>query len=290
MAEDKHPSPNLPNLVNRKIPPEPWEEGRTIPWDDPEFSERMLQEHLTQEHDHASRRLNIIDQHVAWIDNELLRRNPSKILDLGCGPGLYIQRLAASGHRCTGIDFSPASIRYAHQQAEAAGLHIEYILADLRDVEFDSGYDLVMMIFGEFNVFPIDEGIDVLNRASHALKRGGVLLLEVSTFEGVREIGSQLTSWYTASSGLFSPDPHIVLYETFWNEEHRVSTERYFIIDLETAELTSMTIHQQAYHEDELVKMLEGCGYEQVTFIRSVPFLTNPSQSLVFLTSRKPQV
>ena len=38
--------------------------GRRLPWDDPEFSERMLREHLSQDHDMASRRQNLIDLHV----------------------------------------------------------------------------------------------------------------------------------------------------------------------------------------------------------------------------------
>lgn len=32
--------------------------------------------------------------------------NPTRILDLGCGPGLYTSRLARLGHCCVGIDFS----------------------------------------------------------------------------------------------------------------------------------------------------------------------------------------
>ena len=47
---------NLSELVARfGLAPEPWVEGRTIPWDDPGFSQRMLREHLSQQHDGASR-------------------------------------------------------------------------------------------------------------------------------------------------------------------------------------------------------------------------------------------
>ena len=45
---------DLNDLVNRQIPPEPWEEGEKTPWHEPEFSQRMLREHLSQEHDAAS--------------------------------------------------------------------------------------------------------------------------------------------------------------------------------------------------------------------------------------------
>ena len=58
---------NLNDIVGRPLPAEPWVEGDNIPWDDPAFSKRMLAEHLTQEHDHASRRSETIDRQVRWI-------------------------------------------------------------------------------------------------------------------------------------------------------------------------------------------------------------------------------
>lgn len=44
------------DIVDRAQAPAPWSEGDNIPWDEPEFSERMLAEHLSQEHDLALRR------------------------------------------------------------------------------------------------------------------------------------------------------------------------------------------------------------------------------------------
>lgn len=61
------------------------EEERKIPWDEPAFSQRMLENHLSQEHDWASRRLAVIEQQVAWLAGQLPAG--ARILDLGCGPG-----------------------------------------------------------------------------------------------------------------------------------------------------------------------------------------------------------
>jgi hypothetical protein len=59
---------NLLDVVKRIPVPKPYSEGEKIPWDDPEFSARMLKYHLSQDHDAASRRFNIIDQHVKFMD------------------------------------------------------------------------------------------------------------------------------------------------------------------------------------------------------------------------------
>ena len=57
----------ISDLIARSPIPIPWEEGDNIPWHDPAFSERMLEEHLTQDHDAASRRVEVIEEQAHWI-------------------------------------------------------------------------------------------------------------------------------------------------------------------------------------------------------------------------------
>ena len=232
----------LLDIVGRRGVPKPWVEGDKIPWDDPAFSRRMLAEHLSQEHDLASRRSEIIDGHVGWIHDQVLEGDPTRILDLGCGPGLYSSRLAGLGHRCVGIDFSPASIAYAREQAEGAGLDCTYIQQDIRTADYGLGqgrsYGLVMLIFGEFNVFRPGEARYILEKAHRALEPGGYLLLEPHTFEVVQKIGEQPTVWYSANSGLFSDEPHLCLQENSWDAAADVAIQRYFFIDAVTGEVT----------------------------------------------------
>ena len=93
----------LVSIIGRQLPPTPWVEGDNIPWQDPAFSERMLVEHLSQEHHLASRRTLSIEAHVRFIERQLPGLDHTHILDLGCGPGLYLHRLARRGHRDVGI-------------------------------------------------------------------------------------------------------------------------------------------------------------------------------------------
>ena len=262
---------HLLDMIGRTKIPEPGSEGEKIPWDEPGFSERMLKEHLSQDHDAASRRFEKIDAHVDWIHRDLLGERLARVLDLGCGPGLYASRLARLGHTCKGIDFSPASIAYARAEAEREGLDCTYVHQDIRIAEYGAGFDLVMFIFGELNAFRPEEAETILRKACDALVDGGVLLLEVSGFESLEAWGKSGASWYTTPSGLFSARPHLYLEENFWNEEQSVAVRRFYIVDAESGEVTPYAMGTQAYTNEEYRGLLKGCGFEDIVFHPSLP-------------------
>ena len=159
----------LVSIIGRQLPPTPWVEGDNIPWQDPAFSERMLVEHLSQEHDLASRRTLSIEAHVHFIERQLPGLDHAHILDLGCGPGLYLHRLARRGHCGHGIDFSPAAINHARSVAAREELDCHFEQADLRHADFGEGFDLVLLLYGQINVFTRQHARDILQRAHAAL-------------------------------------------------------------------------------------------------------------------------
>lgn len=278
----------LIDIIHRQPNPQPWFEGEKIPWNDPTFSKRMLNEHLSQAHDAASRRSETIDAQVDWIHQFVLKGRPSRILDLGCGPGLYTARLAGLGHTCTGIDFSPASIAFAKEQAIARNLHCQYSEADIRSAEYGSGYNLVMSIFGEFNVFRPEDARVILQKSFAALKAGGYLLLEPHTFEKVRELGNQSRSWHAAESGLFGDEPYLYLQENIWAEEARVAIQRYYILDVNSAEVTFHSSSMQAYTDQEYRSLLVDCGFVEATILGSISGSGNSFAGLLGILARKP--
>ena len=254
----------LLDIVNRETNPTPWSEGDNIPWSEPDFSERMLAEHLSQEHDLASRKSATIDEHVDWIFSTVLDGRPARVLDLGCGPGLYAHRLSSLGCEYVGLDFSPASIRHAREVAEAQGLRCRFVHADVRDEDFGNGFDLVMMIFGQLNVFPRDRAMEILSKAHAALEPGGRLLLEMQVAEKIQEGGEAGPSWYSATSGLFSDTPHLVLQENSWDAEAAASTNRFMVIDAESGAVNSYALSNEAYTEQELDDALRSVGFGEV--------------------------
>jgi SAM-dependent methyltransferase len=279
---------NLFDLIQRDPKPQPWSEGETIPWNDPDFSVRMLREHLSQAHDAASRRFRIIDQQVDWIDRALLGGVPSAVLDLGCGPGFYTALLARRGHRCTGIDFSPASIDYARTYAENERLNCIYTLDDIRAADYGAGNRLVMLVYGEFNIFRPADAEAILRKAHAALDDGGTLLLEPFRYAAARELGSKPPEWWTSDGGLFSDKPHLILRENLWDGVGHVAINRYFIVDGATSEVTRHSISTQAYTDDAYRALLERCGFRDVTFTLAAEVSpAQPDSDFVFVSAKR---
>ncbi len=277
---------NLIDLVNRKARPTPWEEGDNIPWNEPAFSRRMLKEHLSQEHDAASRRFEIIDRQVEWIHTSLLSSKPSRVLDLGCGPGLYSSRLAKLDHTCFGIDFSPASIEFATAAAKEEHLRCQFICQDIRLADYPADIDLVMLIYGEFNVFRKADATAILAKAYKALKPGGYLLLEPHTFRIVKHLGMQPASWYSSHTGLFHDGPHLVLKEYFWDATSQAATIRYYVLKPSGELLVRYAQSLQAYHSREYRMMITRHGFSQIRFLPGLsPF--DPQNGLIAMVAQK---
>ncbi|MBW7984885.1 class I SAM-dependent methyltransferase [Enterobacillus tribolii] len=252
----------LSDLIKRAIPATPWQSGEKIPWNDESFSVRMLENHLSQEHDWASRRFRVIEQQIHQITARL-GSDRRRVLDLGCGPGFYLQRLAAKGYRCTGVDFSPASIRYAKEQAAKDGFNIDYVLSDIRTYHSTERFDFIMLTFGEFNVFSRDDIERLLPQVASMLNPGGMLLTEVHTWDEVCRQGMQESSWQTLESGLFSAAPHLLLQENFWDGEQQIATSSYWVIE-EGDKVSRYDSSMQAYTQDGYRKLFASCGFAPV--------------------------
>ena len=283
--EDMSLQDYLNTIIDQAVDEETlWDRAYKIPWDDPGFSRRMLAEHLSQEHDLASRKREIIRTQVRWIHENICNNTPAKLLDIGCGPGLYIEQFAALDYDCCGIDFSPASIEYAKNQL---GDKAKLIEGDIRSAEFGGGYDLALMVFGEFNVFSPDECRLILKKTFKALSPGGKLLLEAHTFEAVERIGRTPNSWYKSGPGLmglFSDDPHICLTENHWLEKQQTALQQFHILDAADRTTTSYRSTTKAWTNDQYRDLLKEAGFANVTIHSDWPV---HSQDLQLLEARK---
>lgn len=65
----------------------------------------------------------------------------SRLLDVGCGAGLYVRQMAALGWQCTGVDISATAIENARRLSPGA----EFYVGLAGDLEPDDRFDLISM-------------------------------------------------------------------------------------------------------------------------------------------------
>ncbi len=237
-----------------------WEGAYKIPWDDPEFSRRMLHEHLSQDHDLASRRTPWIARQVAWLHQHLLDSRPSRILDLCCGPGFYAHRLAALGHACRGIDFGPASIDYARRHA-TAGADCAFSPGDIRHVGFGGPYELAMILYGELNAFQPAEAAAILAKVRASLSPAGRVVLELQSAPSVEALGRAAPVEQDFASSLFSDHPHRCRTEHRWLPDCRVTVQTFLITDACSGHTRAYRNTTQAWPDDALADLLDRAGF-----------------------------
>jgi SAM-dependent methyltransferase len=200
-------------------------------WSSPDISEMMLRYHLDGEVDLASRRTEFIDASADWIRRTFGLGPGSRVIDLGCGPGLYADRLARSGASVTGIDISPRSIDYARERAARDELRIDYRLGDYLELDIEPGYDLATMIMCDYCALSPEQRGRLLQRVRTMLAPGGRFLFDVyslayfETWEEMAAYGAGMMD------GFWSATPYYGFQNTFKYEAEKVVLEKYLIVE-----------------------------------------------------------
>jgi SAM-dependent methyltransferase len=100
---------------------------------------------------------------------------PGTALDLGAGTGRNAIWLAERGWRVRAVDFSAVALERTHRTARRSGVSVETELADVTTYEPDpQSWDLVLMSYLQL---PTDQRHQLLDRASHWVAAGGLLLV-----------------------------------------------------------------------------------------------------------------
>jgi SAM-dependent methyltransferase len=114
---------------------------------------------------------------LAW---RLLDLRPGmSVLDLACGHGDLANRLAARGCRVTGLDSSAVFLDRARADAAAAGLSVEYVAGDMRQIPWAGRFDRAVNWSTAFGYFDDTANRAVLEGVVRALRPGGRLAMDL---------------------------------------------------------------------------------------------------------------
>jgi len=202
-------------------------------WSSPDISEMMLTYHLDTEVDLASRRVEFVERSFDWITQKFQLTEASRVIDLGCGPGLYTNRLARRGAQVTGVDISPRSIEYAREQAATDGLDIDYRLGDYLEIDIEPGYDLATMIMCDYCAISPEQRVRLLRRVGDLLAPGGAFLFDVYSEAYYQTWEESVAFGEGMMDGCWSSEPYFGFLHTFRYDEQKVALEKYVIVERE---------------------------------------------------------
>lgn len=202
-------------------------------WTDEHTSKQMLSFHLNEAIDVSSRNAEFIDRSVEWIASEFNIDRETKIVDFGCGPGLYAARLAKRGANVTGIDFSKRSIEYAKEVAAREQLNINYLNQNYLEYETEDRFDLVLMIMCDFCALSPTQRKEILSKFHKILKPSGSALLDVYSLSAFEQREEATTYEVNQLNGFWSPNKYYGFLNTFKYDKEKVMLDKYTIVESE---------------------------------------------------------
>lgn len=111
---------------------------------------------------------------------QLLDLRPDmSVLDLACGHGNLANLLAARGCQVTGLDSSAVFLERARSDAAAAGVDVEYVTGDMRQLPWTGRFDRVINWSTAFGYFDDPTNRTVLDGIARALRPGGWLAIDL---------------------------------------------------------------------------------------------------------------
>ena len=122
-----------------------------------------------------------VDALTAWYKEMTGRSMPARVLELGAGPAGHARELARRGVEAWALDMSPAMSAYARAQAEAEGVRLEVVTADMTSFELPRRFDLVLLMINSAGHLLTESAMSRhLECVSRLLVPGGVYVMELA--------------------------------------------------------------------------------------------------------------
>ena len=134
------------------------------------------------------------ESEVGWILGHVGPPAAGRVLDAPCGFGRHSMALARRGFEVTGVDLSETELQRAKERAAMAGLPLQLVRQDMRDMDFSGEFDLALNLFSSIGFFTDHEDRLLIDRFCTALKPGGAFVLDTRNRDSViRDVASEET-------------------------------------------------------------------------------------------------
>lgn len=102
-----------------------------------------------------------------------------RVLDIACGTGPHLIRLAKRGYEMTGLDLSAENLTYVEDRASKTGVKIDLVQADMSDFDLALPFDAAICLQDSQGHLLTNEKILSHFRAvAHAVRPGGLYIFD----------------------------------------------------------------------------------------------------------------
>ncbi len=196
-----------------------------------------------------------------WVDctvNRILALKPDRILEIGCGLGLLLFRIAPHCSRYFGLDMSPEAINYIQGQLQQQQGNWSQVtvtqqaadaLLDIKQGEFDT-----VIINSVIQYFPnLDYLVSVLETAVKAIKPGGQIFIGDVRNLSLLEAFHTSVQLYQASSSLSTAQLRQRIWEQVAQDRELLIEPEFFAAlqqHLPQIERVEIQLKEGAYHNE----------------------------------------
>jgi SAM-dependent methyltransferase len=107
------------------------------------------------------------------------KRPVRRVLDIACGTGPHLTRLADRGYAMAGLDLSPANIDFLRERLAAKGQRADLVVGDMTDFRLKQPVDAALcMQDSQGHLLTNDELIAHLRMVARGLRRGGLYIFD----------------------------------------------------------------------------------------------------------------
>jgi SAM-dependent methyltransferase len=204
---------------------------------------------------------------AAEVDRALMMLQPSgdeRVLDLGCGTGRHALELRRRGFEVVGVELLEANVAVARADAEQQSLEVEFVEADLRELDLFEKFDLALSFNdGAIGYFETEaDNIRAFEVVANALRSGGRHLLQIANVLHAER--------HMPSIGWIDGAEAIELFDHRWNAQTRCweGTTATVVVGEVFEQLKPIPFRKRLYSVEELSDIYESVGMELTNTFR----------------------
>ena len=236
-------------------------------WTDEHIRKSLLGAQLDESTDAASRKPSNRRDIINWINSKITPN--SKIIDLGCGPGLYAYELGELGHKVMGIDVNKEAIEYAQKNKSINGL-VQYKCSDYIKNSIDGKYNVAMIIFCDFSALITNEQKILLQKISNLLENDGIFIFDVFGKDEFKKQKNE-RSWYLSNGKDFwGNEPYFLMKETKLFEKEFTIGTRYYLVNQLSGKVKEFIMSDQYHDENSINDLMSENGFDIIEINKEI--------------------